>query len=170
MNSVLARLALGAAVLALAAAVVTTMGGAGLGGSLGSLFGYRASLAPPPERVAAVVPVATATATGPDVFARHNAPVRQRPTHPRRPQRTPKRTPPAASRPVTPAPAPVASPSPAPAVPPAHVPSPPPTQGGVEQLARAVNQVTAPVAPTQSVTDQVVQTAAQACALIGGCP
>jgi hypothetical protein len=168
MNSVPARLALSAAVLALAAAVVTTMGSAGLGGSLGSLFGYRASLAAPSEPVAAVLPVASGT----DVFARHSEPsrVRQRASRPRRPPGAPKPTTPAAPRPVVRGPAPSAPPPPTPAQPAPHVPSPPPAQGEVAQLARAVNQVTAPVAPTQPVTDQVVQTVAQACALIGGCP
>ena len=171
MSSLLPRLALAGFVLALAAAVMATTGSGGLGGSLGSLFGYKERLAAPSQPVAlnpvALVDVKQAVTP--------RGPALTRPSHVTKPQRVrlrvaPKQRP---ARPVpvvgAPGPAPAPSPSPVP-VPSAPKPPPPAPPGNVQRVDQAVRQVTAPVAPAAQPVDQVLHTVDTICALGGGCP
>jgi len=158
-------------VLALSAAVVTSTGISGLGGALGSLFGYRASLAPPAQPAAAllpapaVAPVTTSSVSPPRTRARSMS------AHPRQRHSSGRGAP--TIRPVV-----IPPPSAPPAVVPQHpslpVPPPPPpatptgtVQHAVESTVQAVVPVVPPAAP---VADQVVATVDEACGLIGGCP
>jgi hypothetical protein len=169
MNELLGRAGLGAVVLVLAAVAVTMSGGAGLGGSLGALFGLHTRQGGKP--VSAIQVAAPATVQRAVASARL-APVTRAQRQPKkrtRPQSAP------APRRRSPAPAP---PQPAPAGPPAaqqpppvQAPSPPPPTGNVQRAAQTVRDTAAPLAPpAQPVLDQAVQTVNRACTLIGGCP
>jgi hypothetical protein len=171
MTALIPRLALAAFVLALAAAVMTTTGSGGVGGSLGSLFGYKERLAAPSQPVdlnpVAVVDVkrsVTSRAGALTLPPRATKPQRVRP------RVAPKQRP-AGPVPVVGAPGPVPAPSPSPVpVPSAPKPPPPAPPGNVQRVEQAVRQVTAPVAPAAQPVDQVLHTVDTTCGLAGGCP
>jgi hypothetical protein len=167
----LGRVALAGLVLALAAAVVTMSGGAGLGGRLGALFGLHTERQRAKPVSAIHAPPPTPTVKPLDTVARGNSrpPARSAPTVRLRswssagtgPQRTLAPSP----RPAPPAP---------PAVPPPSVPSPPhpAPPGTVQRLVTTVRDTTAQVAPApaQAVVDQATEAVNQVCGLAGGCP
>lgn len=172
----LGRVALAAAVLVLAAIVVTMSGGAGLGGKLGALFGLHSK---PSSKPVAAIQVARPDAVG-SLPALARAPVRHR-ARPAPRARLHTR-PPASSAPQR---IEAPSPSPAPATPPAvQAPAPPaqpsgppkPASGNVQRVVSTVRDVAAPVvpAPAQPVVapllDQTTSTVNQVCGLLGGCP
>jgi hypothetical protein len=171
MTGLLPRLALAAFVLALAAAVMTTTGSGGIGGSLGSLFGYKERLAGPSQPVVlnpvalvdvkpAVIPRARAITRPPRATTRQRI----------RPRVAPKQRP-AGPAPVVGAPGPAPAPSPSPVpVPSAPKPPPPTPPGNVQRVEQAVRQVTAPVAPAAQPVAQVLHAVDTICGLAGGCP
>jgi hypothetical protein len=167
MTALLPRLALAGFVLALAAAVMTTTGSGGVGGSLGSLFGYKDRLAAPSQPVV-LNPVAV-------VDVKQIVTPRGRPPRATKPQRVrprvaPKQRP-AGPVPVVGAPGPVPAPSPSPVpVPSAPKPPPPAPPGNVQRVEQAVRQVTAPVAPAAQPVEQVLHTVDTICGLAAGCP
>jgi hypothetical protein len=171
MTALLPRLTLAAFVLALAAAVMTTTGSGGVGGSLGSLFGYKERLAAPsqPVELNPVAVVDVKQIVSPRARALMRAP---RVTKPQRvrPRVAPKQRP-AGPVPVVEAPGPVPAPSPSPVpVPSAPRPPPPAPPGNIERVEQAVRQVTAPVAPAAEPVGQFLHAVDRICGVAGGCP
>jgi hypothetical protein len=163
------RMALGACVLGLVGIILTGLGAAGLGGSLGSLFGFgshksaakqRAQLTARPNPAA---PSHLVTGSGAQ-RTRAVAP------HGRRPARERHRPPSPGRRP---SPLPQSSPQPAPQPGPAPAPPPPPPSKPAvvktveKQVEQAGSSLPEPVAP---LIPQAVQQIDSACALLGGCP
>jgi hypothetical protein len=170
MSELLGRAGLAAVVLVLAAVAVTMSGGAGLGGSLGALFGLHTRQGGKP--VSAIQVAAPATVQSAVASARL-APVtrvQRQPKKRTRPQSTPapRRLSPG---PGAPRPAPAAPPV-APQPPPVQAPTPPPpASGNVQHTVQTVRDTAAPLAPpAQPVLDQALQTVDRTCTLIGGCP
>jgi hypothetical protein len=164
----LARVALAACVLALAALVVTSTGPGGIGGSLGSLFGFHARVAPRPGGVRAGAPSA--------VRALVTAPSTSRPSQPQQ-RRTARgrggpRRPAPAHQPAAVPGAPPPNPSPQPIPTPTLPPTPPaePPQGVVGGVGAAVEQAGRLLPPAQPFLDTAVGQLGQVCGLLGGCP
>jgi hypothetical protein len=166
----LGRVALAGLVLILAAVVMTTSGGAGLGGRLGALFGLHSKQGGKPvSAIQAAAPAAVHDA----VTVARVAPAQPRRTAPHAKRHT--RRPPVTTTPQgTPAPAP----NPAPALPPSqpppietpHPPGPAP-EGNVQHAVKTVRDSAAPLAPPlQPVLDQSVAAVDKVCGLVGGCP
>jgi hypothetical protein len=167
----LARVAVAAGVLALAALVVTSTGAGGLSGALGSLFGFHsapaAHRAPGGRPIAghAVLPASRTRpgATPPSATRRHSGARRR--TIPDRPPGAPPISAPGSSPQPIPTPA-----QPPPAQPP---PAPPaaPQPGVVAGVGAAVTQAAdALPPPVRPVVDQAVGAVGQVCGLLGGCP
>jgi hypothetical protein len=165
----LGRIALAGCLLALAALLVTTTGGGGLRGALGSLFGFHAGHAPrsatahrrsQPRADRAVpfqlLPISRGNARAP-VARRHARGHRRDASHQRQ----------------TPGRPPAPSTSPVPQIPPAPpaAPAPPGSQGLVGSAAHAIDQA-APVLPppAQPLVHEAVATVGQLCGLLGQCP
>ena len=163
----LGRVGLAGLVLVLAAAAVTVSGGAGLGGRLGSLFGFNSK--PSREPVHAVDAAAPVSSTPYVAETRPALPQVQRRTPPARSHKrsepvrsTPRRSPSPTDRPAPPK---------APALPPVSLPAPPGAPSGtVDRAVKAVQETTAPVPAAQPVVDQLTSAVGQACGLLGGCP
>jgi hypothetical protein len=166
----LARVALAACALALAALVVTSTGAGGLGGALGSLFGIHSAPAERPKASAQPIAAPSVDAPVTPVSRTRSAPTRAPATNRRIPARRPTSPYP---RIRTPGPrAPHSSPQPIPTQthpPPAPPAEPPPgVVGGVGAAVREAGKALPP--PAQPVVGQAVETISKVCGLLGGCP
>jgi hypothetical protein len=165
----LGRLVLAGCVLALAAAVVTMSGGAGLGGKLGSLFGLKSqerSKAVTAVRVSAPAPVQLEGVVARVTSRRHASPAPRVRLRSRKPAATgPRRTRVPGARPSPAQPAPPAVPAPEPP------PAPPAPSGNVQRAVQTIRDTAGPAIPqAQPVLDQTAAAVGQACGVIGGCP
>jgi hypothetical protein len=166
----LARVALAACALALAALVVTSTGASGLGGALGSLFGVHSAAA---ERSkASAQPIAAPSVDAPVTRASrtHSSPASAPVRHPRTPARGPTPAHPRVGRPQLRAPQSSPHTIPTQTQPPPAPPAQPPpgVVGGVGAAVRGAGTALPP--PAQPVVDQAVEAIGQVCGLFDGCP
>jgi hypothetical protein len=166
----LGRMTLAACLLTLAALLVTTSGGAGLRGALGSLFDSHS-----PHAARATTDRARNAAGAGAALALRGAPVAR--VQSRSPATGPHKPPHrhgGSHQPRIPAPAPSPSPAPAPQVRPSPSPPRPPTppsQGVVDSATRAIDQAaTALPPPAQPLVPEATGAVAQVCGLLGQCP